>query len=196
MQRREKETYLTGLDDSQLTCFVQQGNEDAFGELISRYMSLIKSKVFSYRDSGIDYDDLFQEGLLGLLNAAKTFDSSGAASFRTYAGVCIKRRMYTLSRSAARQKRVPLKNLVSLDENEKGLKTKLLNNPEEMFIKKEEDRLRGFQIKKLLSELEFKVLSMYINGSSYSEISERIDITPKSVDNALQRIRKKLKETK
>lgn len=196
MQERDKETDLTVLDDSQLTYFVQKGNEDAFNELTSRYISLIKSKAFDCRNLGIDYDDLFQEGLLGLLNAARTFEPLGKASFRTYAGLCIKRRMYTLFKSSARQKRIPSKNLVSLNENAEDLEVRLLNNPEEMFIKKEEDELRDVQIKKVLSDLELKVLYMYISGSSYSEISGKIGISFKSVDNALQRIKKKLREIK
>ena len=196
MQRRKKETDLSVLDDGKLACLVQKGNEDAFDELMSRYIFLIKSKVVDYRNSEIDYDDLLQEGLLGLLNAAKTFDPLEKASFKTYAGVCIKRRIHTLCRSATRQKRVPLKNLISLDENEEDFRPEVFNNPEEMFIKKEEEELRDFKIKKVLSGLELKVLYMYISGNSYSEISDKLNVTPKSVDNALQRIRKKLKEIK
>lgn len=184
---------ILDLNDDQLSYFVKDGNDFAFDELISRYVSVIKSKISGFRNLGIDDEDLFQEGLIGLLNAAKTFDSSGKASFSTYAGLCIKRRMYSLYKSVKRQKRVPVDSLVSFTENDENIKSSDLNNPELVFIKKEEKALRNYYIEKTLSNLELKVLSMYLMGHSYTEISEKINVNHKTVDNALQRIKKKLR---
>lgn len=194
MVKNKNKSDILYLNDAQLSYFVRDGDDFAFNELISRYISVIKSKIYGCRNLGIDDEDLFQEGLIGLLNAAKTFDSSGKASFNTYAGLCIKRRMYNLYRSAMRQKRVPIGNLVSFNENDENIKDRDLDNPELFLIKKEEMALKNHYIKKTLSGLEFKVLSMYLMGYSYNEISDEINVNHKAVDNALQRIKKKLRE--
>ncbi len=190
---KENNYDMSSYNDTQLIYFIQNGNELAFNELINRYTHIIKSKISGCFVLGMDNEDLFQEGLLGLLNAAKTYNPNKEASFSTYAGLCIKRRLYTLCKSVKRQKRIPIGNLVQLDENSEMCYNNSLNDPEDVFIKKEEEAIRNCYIKKLLSDLEYKVLYMYINGDSYYDISKKINITHKAVDNAIQRIKKKLK---
>lgn len=198
MKSCNNDNKFSSLPDDVLVDLAKSGNEHVFDILVSRYIPMIKSKASSFAQNGIDKDDLFQEGLLALLNATENFSKLGGAEFKTYALLCIERRMITVCKSATRQKRVNINSCVSLN-NEITEKADtenvalLNNNPESMLIIKEDLEYKKKYIADNLSALEFKVLSLYIDGSNYNEIAKKLCITTKAVDNALQRIRKKLR---
>lgn len=183
--------------DADLFKKIKNGDDNAFEELLSRYEKLINIKISDYKFSAIEKEDMFQEGVLGLLSAAKSYDPNNKASFKTYAGICIERRLHNLYKSINRKKDVPINSLVSFDEDisdDIGIsKDKNDDDPERVVINKEENKSINHRIKESLSELELKVLSLYVNGSTYKEISDMLSISTKSVDNAIQRIRKKLR---
>ncbi len=183
------------LADGELVARVKQGDQEAFNELTSRYYRLLQWKVSGYRKSGIDGDDLMQEATLGLLDAALSFQKGKNASFETYASVCVKNRLLTLFRAAARQKNIPLQSLIGGFSEDTLLETDAgANNPETVMIDRENLQQIRKRIEEILSTLEFQVLSLYLNGLTYAQIAKSLSISPKAVDNALQRIRAKLKK--
>lgn len=188
---------VNNLSDNELCILIKNGSNNAFEELFNRYVPLIKIKMASINFNGLEKEDMLQEGLLGLLKAAQTYDNNSTASFKTYAGICIERRLYNLYKSLNRKKDIPANDIVPLDDEGpldiNSEKHKGNDNPENVVIDKEENKLINHKIKKALSELEHKVLIMYIKGSTYKEISNSLCISTKSVDNAIQRIRKKLR---
>ena len=133
---------------------------------------------------------------MGLLSAALTFKEDGSASFKTYAGVCIANRIITAYRSAASQKNLPLNNFVSLNDDVSGLRftSDQVINPETLLIDRENLQIVKSRIEQTLSKMEQQVLSLYLGGCSYQEISARLNISVKAADNAIQRIRRKLKK--
>lgn len=180
--------------DSQLACLVSNGNSAAFVELTARYMSLIRVKAAPFRGTMLEADDLCQEGLWGLLCAARTYDVSGKAAFRTYAGVCISNRIIMAYRAAASRKNSPLNNFVSL--NDDGLEMDMpdsTTNPETVFMDRESVVAIQQRIQQNLSKTEQQVLILYLSGCSYHGVAAKLGITSKAVDNALQRVRLKLK---
>ncbi len=187
-----------GLSDGRLAELVQQGDSEAFAELTERYMSVIRAKVSPFGSGRAEREDLCQEGLLGLLNAARTYDPAGRASFRTYAGVCISNRVIMAYRSSAGKKHDPLSDFVSLSEDgaERFEARDDSADPEALLTERE-----GFEnirrtIFSLLTPLERNVLRLYLGGCSYGEIAEKLSVTPKAADNALQRARFKLRNAK
>jgi RNA polymerase sporulation-specific sigma factor len=186
---------MADLTDIQLASLVSSNDSNAFVELAARYLSLVKAKMSHFRSPMLETDDLCQEGLMGLLNAAHTYDSAGGASFRTYAGVCISNRMIMACRRAASQKNLPLNNFVSLSDDEAAMDMQdHTTNPETMLIDNENLKLIRQDIEQTLSLLEQRVLMLYLGGCSYNEISAKLGITFKAADNALQRVRFKLKK--
>lgn len=187
---------MGNLTDGELVAKVRQGDQEAFNELTSRYYQLLQWKAFGYRRPDVDADDLMQEAVLGLLDATLSFQQGKNASFETYASVCIKNRLLTFFRAAARQKNIPFHSLVgdfpeeAVSETDAGA-----NNPETVMIRRENLQQIKKRIQETLSSLEFQVLSLYLNGLTYAQISKSLSISPKAVDNALQRIRAKLKKT-
>lgn len=187
------------MDDSDLALSVlaAQGDSEAFLELVSRYMEIIRAKAASFHAPSLEMDDLCQEGLLGLLNAAKTYDSGkGEASFRTYATVCISNRMIMAYRKASSQKNQPMNYFVSLNSQENTVQWHISNaavDPEEALLLGEEFDCLRRRMRQLLSKLEQQVFFLYLNGCTYSEISKKLSITEKAADNALQRARRKLR---
>ncbi|XOQ48736.1 MAG: RNA polymerase sigma factor SigS [Eubacteriales bacterium] len=180
--------------DDQLVRLVSDGNSDAFVELTARYMSLIRAKAAPFCSTILEADDLYQEGLMGLLNAARTYDASGKAGFRTYAGVCIQNRIIMAYRTSGR-KNLPLHNSVSL--NDDGAHVDISNcamDPETLLMDSESFKATQQCIRQLLSKLEQQVLMLYLGGCSYGQIAEKLGVTSKAVDNALQRVRLKLKQ--
>ncbi len=160
-------------------------NEEAYGELISRYLPSVRRLSGIYTRSSADRDDLVSEGILGLLNAVKTYDPSKGASFSTYAGVCVNNRMMTaLKRSARIQRREE-----SLDE----LSAAGGQSPEKIIIDREALSEIFSEIAENISELERSVFERYLSGESYSAIASALGIDRKSVDNALARVRRKLR---
>ena len=165
--------------DDQLVCLVKSGNSDAFVELTVRSMTLIRVK----------------EGLLGLLSAARNYDIKGKAEFRTYAGICINNRIIMAYRAALSHKNLPLNNSVSLSDGCSQIDiSDCTTDPETMLLNSESFKTIKQKIQKLLSKLEQQVLMLYLGGCSYQEIAAKLSVTPKVVDNALQRVRLKLRQ--
>ncbi len=180
--------------DIQLANLVNRGNSDAFVELTTRYMSLIRAKAAPFRCTMLECDDLCQEGLWGLLSAARTYDSAGKAGFRTYAGVCISNRIITAYRAAASRKNLPLNDFVSLSDDDSEMDmSDSTTNPETVLMDRESVKMMRQRIKQNLSKMEQRVLMLYLGGCSYHEIAAKLSVTSKAVDNALQRVRLKLK---
>ena len=180
--------------DSQLANLVSLGNADAFVELTTRYMSLIRVKSAPFRCAMLECDDLCQEGLLGLLSAARTYDSSGKAGFKTYAGVCINNRMIMAYRAAASRKNLPLNDFISLSDDNSNMDVlDSSSNPEVVLIDRESVETIRQRIQQNLSTMEQQVLTLYLGGCSYHEIAAKLSVTSKAADNALQRVRTKLK---
>lgn len=190
------------LSDEELVEQVHLGNTNALDYLITKYRLFVKVKARSYFLIGADKEDIIQEGMIGLYKAIRDFKGDKLASFRAFAELCITRQIITAIKTATRQKHIPLNSYVSLDkpiydeESERTLMdvitSPLSDNPEHLMINREEySRLEG-QMSEVLSELEQQVLVLYLEGRSYNEISSLLNRSTKSIDNALQRIKRKL----
>lgn len=184
------------LTDEQLAEMAASGDAAAEEELVKRYNKEVKMCSRPLFLFGGDSEDLIQEGMMGLLSAIRQFDKDRESSFRTYARQCIKHRMYTAVKSAARMKHMPLNAYVSIQspqfDETQTIAANYVRNPEELLILKERlDDITGNR-QGSLSKLEVRVLELYLEGLSYDEISKAIGKPAKSVDNAIQRIRKKL----
>ncbi|SHH62028.1 RNA polymerase sporulation-specific sigma factor [Sporobacter termitidis DSM 10068] len=182
--------------DVELWSMASSGDVKAEEELISEYSRLVKICARPYFLAGGDSEDLIQEGMLGLLSAVRHYDPARDVRFKTYAEFCIRRRLYSAIKSASRFKHIPLNDYVSLESpelDENGtLGMFFLRDPEESVIARERvdeitDCLYGS-----LSRFESRILGLYLEGMSYEEMAAKVNKTPKSVDNAVQRIRKKL----
>ena len=175
---------------------VKNGSDLAFNEIVNRYSNLIKIKSFQYFNDQLDNDDFFQEGTLSLLKAVKSYTPDSGTSFKTYAGICIERRFISIIKSGNRKKRMPQENVVSIHSISDEM---LLNSnedtldPIDLVVEKELLSSKKDHIKNILSPLEYNVLSLHIVGYGYKKISKVLNISLKSVDNALQRIKNKLK---
>lgn len=192
------------LSDEELVELSSAGDKNATEHLLSRYKNTVRTKARMYFLVGADRDDIVQEGMIGLFKAIRDFDNSKLASFKSFAELCIRRQIITAVKAATRKKHLPLNNYVSLskpvydDENEYALVNLVAelreSDPEELFIGKENAAFLGKKMNEVLSELEREVLDMYLKGKSYQEIAKIMNRPPKSIDNALQRIRKKLEK--
>lgn len=190
-----------GQEDECLVEQAQHNNEDAFAQLLGRYLPLIQKKALRYAGAGIDNDDLYQEGTIGFLHAVRNFRENRGASFKTFASACVERKILSALKSISRQKQMPAKVLVSMDHPAGGylvenfLPHQMIIDPEERLIDREDYRSVLCMMDKILSDLEHKVFQLYLSGRSYQEISADLGLSEKSVDNALQRIRRKLRKT-
>lgn len=190
------------LADEQVVEFVHDGNNQALEYLIDKYKNFVKAKARSYFLIGADREDIIQEGMIGLFKAIRDFQDDKLSSFRAFAELCITRQMITAIKTATRQKHIPLNSYVSLDKpiyDEESDRTLLdvivgsrVSDPEETVINQEEFDNIEFKMSEVLSDLEQKVLTLYLDGRSYQEISVDLDRHVKSIDNALQRVKRKL----
>jgi len=181
------------MTDEQLALLAQQGSDQAIGCLIARYLPMAAARAAGYYDLGMEQDDLVQEGLLGLWNAIRSFDAGREVRFSTYAAQCVSNRIRSEVRKALSPRQAPLRNYVTISpEEEDGVGLPQGENPEATFIRKEDRQLRSCRMKSLLSRREWLVLEEFLKGASYQEISEHLCISPKAVDNAMQRVRRKL----
>lgn len=190
------------LSDEELVERVHQGNTDALDYLITKYRLFVKAKARSYFLIGADKEDIMQEGMIGLYKAIRDFREDKLASFRAFAELCITRQIITAIKTATRQKHIPLNSYISLDKpifDEESDRTlmdvisgSIVDDPEELMIHREEYSYLEERMGEILSELERKVLSLYLDGQSYNEISEELNRHVKSIDNALQRVKRKL----
>ena len=172
--------------------------------LLNKYKNLVKSRAKMYFLAGGDNDDLMQEGMIGLFKAIHDYNSDNQASFYSFAELCVKRQIFTAIKTAARQKHQPLNTYISLnkpvyeDVSERTLVETLAEresvDPEKLYIMHEKLKDIEKEIDEKLSDLEKRVLILHLQGMSYQEISEIINKPTKSIDNALQRIKKKLDE--
>ncbi len=167
------------------------GDSSAFDELYGRYKHIINAAARSYYLGGGDKDDLLQEGFLGLLKAAETFDGT-IGHFKTYAYICIRSKIISAVKSAKSYKNKPLVDYVSIYGPSTELNKLLCDDPEDALIDGENSAEFVQNINKKLSKLEIVVLKLYLEGLSYAEIGARVGRDAKSVDNAMQRIKKKI----
>ncbi|MEY9977111.1 RNA polymerase sporulation sigma factor SigH [Lysinibacillus sp. RC79] len=189
-------------NDEELIEMVHQGNTDALDYLITKYRLLVRAKARSYFLIGADKEDIVQEGMIGLYKAIRDFKGDKLASFRAFAELCITRQIITAIKTATRQKHIPLNSYVSLDkpifdeESDRTLMDVLtgaiMDDPEELMIHREEFDYLEEKMGEILSELELQVLALYLDGQSYHEISAKLNRHVKSIDNALQRVKRKL----
>lgn len=186
---------MSDYSDIKLIEMFNSGSELAFTALTDRYLKLIRSITSKYSISGLEPEDLTQEGLLGLLCAAKSYRADGGASFKSYAGLCINRRIISLLNRSGTNKSKPLNDYISLYDDDVAQSMYDENvNPEQLVISNESLASISSDIKQCLSQTEQKVLSLYLAGKSYGQISGLLGTSTKSVDNALQRARQKLKK--
>ena len=186
-----------GTTDEELARLVMEKQPHSFSEMLNRYTRLMLYKISCIRSGAAEADDLMQECSLGLLDAAENFSAEGAASFRTYAGICIENRLKTVMRMSGSEKNKPLRGYVEISDYLEGSDAddtlgKGVDPEEQILIKESVSELRQ-KLKELLSKREYKVFSLYLNGCSYDEIAKKVGISPKAVDNALQRARRKLR---
>lgn len=195
---------LNDLNDDELVEYVHDGNEEAQEILIKRYKNFVLAKSRSYFLVGADRDDIVQEGMIGLYKAIRDYKVERLASFRAFAELCITRQIITAIKAATRQKHQPLNSYISLNKpiyDEESNRTLLdvlkgskLTNPERLFISNETYNLLEKKIIEMLSDLEFGVLQEYLKGKSYEDIADSLDKHVKSVDNALQRVKRKIED--
>ncbi|MFS0576100.1 RNA polymerase sporulation sigma factor SigH [Sporosarcina sp. 179-K 3D1 HS] len=193
---------FTGLSDAEIITIIHKGNTEALDFLITKYQPFVRLKARSYFLMGGDREDIIQEGMIGLYKAIRDFKEDRLSSFKAFAELCITRQIITAIKTATRQKHIPLNTSVSLDkpvfdeESDRTLMDVLagpmLDDPEDLMIHKEDFIRMEKEMNKVLSGLEKQVLSLYLEGQSYQEISDGLNRQVKSVDNALQRIKRKL----
>ncbi|MED3783084.1 RNA polymerase sporulation sigma factor SigH [Geobacillus stearothermophilus] len=192
------------LEDEQLVTLVHEGDGEALDFLIRKYQNFVRAKARSYFLVGADREDIVQEGMIGLYKAVRDFKGDKLSSFKAFAELCITRQMITAIKTATRQKHIPLNSYVSLgkpiydDESDRTLMDVLsgtqVTDPEELIVNREEVDDIELKMAELLSDLERKVLALYLDGRSYQEISEELNRHVKSIDNALQRVKRKLEK--
>lgn len=182
------------LDDVALLELYQKGDQAACTALIARYAALIGYKTSAFHISGVDNDDIKQEAYMGLLGAIRSYNKNGGASFSTYAAHCVSNRLKNMLAANLTNKAAINKNVISLDEiSSDSLKDSELQNPEVIFIQNENYSALIDLLEKHLSRFEKEVLFLYLSGCDYQTVAKKLSSSPKSVDNALQRARKKLK---
>ena len=176
------------MTDGELAFRAKAGGELEFAALLARYLFHIKSRASFYNTEETELDDLIQEGTLGFLRAVRTYDSQAGASFRTYVGLCIDRSIITAVKRSLARRCVPIAARVSMEDVE----LQDLDNPEKRLVAKEELQHIMQSLDTVLSDFERSILLRYSSGESYAEIANHMQITQKSVGNALYRIRKKI----
>lgn len=165
----------------------RHGDEQALAAVLRRQMPQIRSLAAKAVGPGLDYDDAVQEGLIGLLSALRTFDGEKGAAFSTYANTCVQNAIASAVRGAQRKKHAPLNTSVPYTEQESA------PGPEELLMQSERYHQTMQSIDTRLSAMEKQVLGLFLDGCSYGVIAKRLEISEKAVDNALQRVRLKLK---
>lgn len=206
MQKKDvffKTNKYDNLTDEQLVGKIQEGDEEALTYILEKYKELVNMKVGKYFIVGAEKEDTIQEGMIGLFKAIKSFDRTKQNSFKSFANICIERQLITAIKSSNRQKHMPLNSYLSLntaayDNNEddsveliETFNSKTIEDPLDTIMKQEYYKEVEDAVNKSLSKFEKQVLDRFLKGESYVKIAERLDSPVKSVDNAIQRIRKK-----
>lgn len=190
------------LNDEKLLSLSSQGDKIAEEELLQRYKNFVRKRVRAYFLVGADTDDIVQEGMIGLYKAIRDYDPKKNDNFKAFAELCITRQVITAVKTSQRNKHTPLNSYISLNrpvfDNESEttfydiLAKETVSGPEEMIVDAETVEELKSKIYEVLSKFEIQVFDLFLQGCSYIEISEQTDRTPKSIDNALQRIKKKI----
>lgn len=198
----QNEQDLEFCSDEEIVMEAKSGDIIALEFLINKYKNFVKAKARSYFLIGADREDIIQEGMIGLYKAIRDFRNDKLSSFRAFAELCITRQIITAIKTATRQKHIPLNSYVSLNKpiyDEDSDRTLLdilsgtkITDPEELMINREEYNDIEYKMGEILSELEWKVLTLYLEGKSYQEIALDLQRHVKSIDNALQRVKRKL----
>ena len=201
----EEVNEFSGLTDEELITEIKEHtNSDALDYLINKYRNFVRAKARSYFLIGADREDIIQEGMIGFYKALRDFRNDKLSSCRAFAELCVTRRMVRAPTTAPRQKHIPLNSYVSLNKpiyDEDSDRTLLdvlsgakVSNPEELIISQEEFVDIEKKMEEILSDLEWKVLMSYLDGKSYQEIAAGLHRHVKSIDNALQRVKRKLEK--
>lgn len=204
----EEPVHLPGdyvdMQDEAVVALAQRGDNLAEEYLLNKYKNFVRSKARSYFLIGADHEDIVQEGMIGLYKAIRDFRTDKLASFRAFAELCITRQIITAIKTATRQKHIPLNSYVSLnkplydDDSERTLLDVIVEgraaNPEELIISQEDMATINTRIGEVLSPLEQEVLQSYLDGKSYQQIAAELHRHVKSIDNALQRVKRKLEK--
>lgn len=192
------ETYT----DEIIITFIKDGNQDATEYLLKKYSPLVKKSIRTFYLIGADTEDLSQEGMIGLFKAIQNYQQDNSASFYTYAKTCIDHQIYSAIKASNRKKHSPLNSYISFYSRANEEDSELINNleagndsnPEHIILDKENTSRIEELLDERLSKLEKKVLPLYLNGQSYSDIALTLNKPVKSIDNAIQRIREKVKK--
>ena len=190
------------IPDEQLICRLRNGEDEIMDYLMIKYKSMVRRKARAMYLIGGYNDNLIQEGMIGLIKAVRDFNSEAGQSFSSFAELCVSRQMYSAIASSKRKKHIPLNSYVSLydegnHEDEKALplidtiEPEVENNPETLYFGKESSEAFIEELKENLSDLENRVLYLHMLGTNYRDIANLLDKSPKTIDNALQRIRTK-----
>ncbi|HKM39907.1 MAG TPA: RNA polymerase sporulation sigma factor SigH [bacterium] len=192
------------IQDEELVSQARDGSEVALEALINKYKNFVRAKARSYFLVGADREDIIQEGMIGLYKAVRDFRDDKLSSFRAFAELCVTRQIITAIKTATRQKHIPLNSYISLNKpiyDEDSDRTLMdvisgvhISDPEELVINREEFNDIENKMGEILSDLEWQVLVSYLEGRSYQEIAGELDRHVKSIDNALQRVKRKLEK--
>ena len=195
---------LEHLTDEEIVSLAKNGDTMALEFLISKYKNFVRSKARTYFLIGADREDIIQEGMIGLYKAIRDYRYDRQTSFHSFAEICVTRQIITAIKTATRQKHMPLNSYVSLnklvyeEESERTLSDVITQgkagNPEDLFIDQEDFLDIESTMQRILSPLEQDVVNLYLEGKSYVEIAQQLDRHVKSVDNALQRVKRKLEQ--
>ena len=201
---REIAVEFEGKLEEEIVIEAKNGNVRAQEYVISKYEGFVKAKSRSYFLIGADKEDIYQEGMIGLYKAIRDFNYEKSTTFKAFAELCITRQIITAIKTATRQKHIPLNSYISLnkpvydEESERTLldiiATSIVTDPEELIISKEELKHIESKMNELLSDLELQVVEYYLNGKSYQYIADKLKRDVKSIDNALQRVKRKLEK--
>ncbi len=204
VQINSKTSSFEGCVDEEIVMGAKAGNSRAQEYIIGKYENFVKAKAKSYFLIGADKEDIYQEGMIGLYKAIRDFKPDKLSSFKAFAELCVTRQIITAIKTATRQKHIPLNTYVSLNKpiyDEESDRTLLdilseakVANPEELIISREELKHIQNEIGQVLSDLEMEVLMSYLDGKSYQEIACDLDRHAKSIDNALQRVKRKIRK--
>ncbi|WP_407058507.1 RNA polymerase sporulation sigma factor SigH [Paracerasibacillus soli] len=196
--------HIRKLDDEEIISLIHEGNDQALDYLIHKYKNFVRAKSRTYFLIGADREDIIQEGMIGLYKAIRDFDGDKLTSFKGFAELCITRQIITAIKTATRQKHLPLNSYISLDkpiydeESDRTLLDVIAGSksidPQELLINQEKHGDIENKLAESLSDLERRALHLYLDGKTYQEISVDLKRHVKSVDNALQRVKRKLEQ--
>ncbi|MFA1821638.1 RNA polymerase sporulation sigma factor SigH [Virgibacillus oceani] len=198
------QTDLHTLDDEALLCRIHQGSSHALDVIMHKYINFVRAKARTYFLIGADKEDIIQEGMIGLYKAIRDYDGDKLTSFKAFAELCVTRQIITAIKTATRFKHMPLNSYISLDkplrdeDKDRTLMDVLVGSndidPQELLVNRENLGDMQLRLSQLLSGLEKEVLHLYLEGRTYQEISEDLNRHEKSIDNALQRVKRKLEQ--